>query len=312
MNIVPTPSLLRPYRSRRNNHDHNYCVAEAFYDAVKSGEAKPKTERIYLPIFWANSYHEYVAEVGYPFRAVPLIQEFLDNSLRSSAKYFTVARCDEGLYEKTPDNLLLFGAGKFADVEIPLTSNLPYTPPSTDLKYLATFAGCIQCGGPFPSEKKPTQSVNNPEGIGTQVRRAMQSAFQKIGGCRIFDVHNGGSNEDWQNMSSMMSQSKFCLAPRGYAPTSFRLYESMALGSVPVYISDEFILPYFSNEIDWHEFCIFCRPGDIEQLPQRLRDIPEGWRQEALKRLKELYASHFSLQGTCQQITHILGRETSS
>ena len=41
--------------------------------------------------------------------------------------------------------------------------------------------------------------------------------------------------------------------PRGYGPTSFRLYESIEMQSIPIYISDEFILPY-SNIIDWENF----------------------------------------------------------
>jgi hypothetical protein len=310
MNILPTPEVFRPYRSRRNRHDHNYCVAEAFHDAVGLRKVEPETERIYLGIFWANSYHEYVGKVGYPFRAIPQLQKFLDSSLSPSKKYFTVARCDEGLYENIPDNLLVFGAGKFYDVAIPLTSAIPYTPPASNLKYLATFAGCIQCGGPDPSEERPTHSANNPDGIGTQVRRAMQSVFAGVDGCKIDDVRNGGSDKAWRNMTSMMSQSKFCLAPRGYAPTSFRLYEAMALGSIPVYISDEFILP-FDNNLDWDEFCIFCsnRPAELKRLPQRLKNISESWRLNALIALRELYASHFSLDGTCQKITHILETE---
>lgn len=305
MKAIPTPSKFRPYRSRLNNHDHNYCVAEAFHVAVISGKINPETNRTYLPVFWANSYHEYVKEVGYPFKAIPQLQKFLDTSLLSSEKYFTVARCDEGIYEKIPDNLLVFGAGRFYDIAIPLTSDIPYTPATTDLKYLATFAGCIRCGGPHPSEKRPTRSVVNPNGIGTQVRQAMQSAFEGVDGCKIENVRNGGSDEAWKSMSSMMSQSRFCLAPRGYAPTSFRLYEAMALGSIPVYISDEFITP-FDDELDWSEFCVFCKPEEIKQLPQLLKDIPESWRQKALSRLRELYDSHFSLSGTCQQIARHL------
>ncbi len=305
MRTVITSTAFQPYRSRLNNHDHNYCVAEAFYDAVIAGKVTPETDRIYLPVFWANSYHEHVDGVGYPFRAIPQLQKFLDNSLLSSEKYFTVARCDEGIYEEIPSNLLVFGAGRFSDISVPLTSNVPYTPPAANLKYLATFAGCIRCGGPNPSEERPAQSANNPDGIGTQVRQAMQSAFERVDECKINDIRNGGTDKAWRSMTSMMSQSRFCLAPRGYAPTSFRLYEAMALGSVPVYISDEFITP-FDGELDWSEFCVFCKPEEIEQLPQHLKNIPESWRQKALTRLKELYTSHFSLRGTCQQIARRL------
>ena len=38
--------------------------------------------------------------------------------------------------------------------------------------------------------------------------------------------------------------SVFGLAPRGYGPTSFRLYETMQMDAVPIYISDVFWLPF--------------------------------------------------------------------
>ena len=36
-----------------------------------------------------------------------------------------------------------------------------------------------------------------------------------------------------------MRDSLFSLCPRGYGPTSFRLYESIQLGSIPVYIAED-------------------------------------------------------------------------
>ena len=47
----------------------------------------------------------------------------------------------------------------------------------------------------------------------------------------------------------IMSESYFSICPRGYGPTSFRLYESIAAGVVPVYISDSHFLPYAESVI---------------------------------------------------------------
>ena len=44
-------------------------------------------------------------------------------------------------------------------------------------------------------------------------------------------------------------RSKFVLCPRGYGPASFRLYEVIAAGRVPVVISDEWLPP---ERIPWH------------------------------------------------------------
>ena len=49
--------------------------------------------------------------------------------------------------------------------------------------------------------------------------------------------------QDADKFKQLISESYFSL-PRGYGPTSFRLYESIKSGTVPVYISDEHFLPY--------------------------------------------------------------------
>ena len=50
----------------------------------------------------------------------------------------------------------------------------------------------------------------------------------------------------------IMRNSIFSLCPRGFGPTSFRLYEAIQMGTIPVYIAEknEHVLP-FANKIDW-------------------------------------------------------------
>ena len=43
-----------------------------------------------------------------------------------------------------------------------------------------------------------------------------------------------------EKFENLIKSSFFFLCPRGYGPASFRLYESIELGTVPVYISDLF------------------------------------------------------------------------
>ena len=78
-----------------------------------------------------------------------------------------------------------------------------------------------------------------------------------------------------QKYIETISKSYFSLCPRGFGPTSFRLYESIELGSVPVYISDDFLLP-FSDIIDWEKICIFSNYKDIKNLKTKMVDILES------------------------------------
>ena len=59
----------------------------------------------------------------------------------------------------------------------------------------------------------------------------------------------------WDPEFPKIKESYFSICPRGYGPTSFRLYESIQMGTVPIYISDKFFLPYIEF-LDWSEFAI--------------------------------------------------------
>ena len=63
----------------------------------------------------------------------------------------------------------------------------------------------------------------------------------------------------------MLTQSIFSLCPRGFGPTSFRLYESIQLGAIPIYVSDKFHLPY-KNFIDWEKLCLLIDINEIENI----------------------------------------------
>jgi len=61
----------------------------------------------------------------------------------------------------------------------------------------------------------------------------------------------------------LIRASKFSLCPAGWAPVSFRIYESMALGKCPVIIADDFVPPKGPN---WNDFALFYPEKDISGL----------------------------------------------
>ncbi|XPV75494.1 MAG: class I SAM-dependent methyltransferase [Desulfovibrio sp.] len=59
------------------------------------------------------------------------------------------------------------------------------------------------------------------------------------------------------------AQSKTVLAPRGMGRNSFRFYETMCLGRMPILVSDGTVLP-FEDEIDYSEFCLRVPESALE------------------------------------------------
>jgi hypothetical protein len=71
-----------------------------------------------------------------------------------------------------------------------------------------------------------------------------------------------------------LQSGKFVLCPRGRGVSSFRIFEAMRLGRVPVVISDDWVEP---PNCDWSEFHIRVAERDIERLPDILVARETEW-----------------------------------
>jgi hypothetical protein len=68
-----------------------------------------------------------------------------------------------------------------------------------------------------------------------------------------------------------IAKSKFIFCPRGVGSSSFRLYQTMMVGSVPI---ETGMNDYpFNNEVDWDDFCISGELKDIYSLIQKSKQI---------------------------------------
>jgi hypothetical protein len=76
-------------------------------------------------------------------------------------------------------------------------------------------------------------------------------------------------------MISVFSNSKFVLCPPGGSPNTYRIYEAMSCGAVPVIISDELVLPTY---IDWTKCSIRipqCNINHVDAILRSRRDVRE-------------------------------------
>ncbi len=88
----------------------------------------------------------------------------------------------------------------------------------------------------------------------------------------------------------VIKSGKFSLCPAGWAPVSFRIYESMALGVAPVIIADDFIPPVGP---DWSCCSLRLSERNLSRLQQLCQSHTLTY-SEIGKRAREAWERHFS------------------
>lgn len=99
--------------------------------------------------------------------------------------------------------------------------------------------------------------------------------------------HNHNEVIDYQNE---ILNSYFVLCPRGLATSTYRLFETMALGRCPVIISDDW-LPI--EGIDWEKCSIMIKESELEKIPQIL-ELSLGEALEMGQRARAIWETYFS------------------
>jgi hypothetical protein len=93
-------------------------------------------------------------------------------------------------------------------------------------------------------------------------------------------THWERASQDWEqrriDFRTTMDRSRFVLCPRGAGTSSYRLYETMAAGRVPIIIADDWVAPH---GVDWDSFSIrwpqYRTAGLIDTLTATLPRWPE-------------------------------------
>ena len=82
------------------------------------------------------------------------------------------------------------------------------------------------------------------------------------------DTHRSDGRAAFASYAESLGRSAFVLCPRGYGPSSIRLFEAMQVGRCPVIISDDWLPPPF---VDWSSCSIRVPEASIEDIPAILR-----------------------------------------
>ena len=250
-----------------------------------------KLKRQYLPIFWTNCYVNGVQE-GWGDKVSIMDMQREINTLDQNGSYFTVCQHDDAPMNPIPANTVIFSAGGNVTgnnvVPIPLI--------------------CGPLARQEPKEKTILASF-----VGSETHDVRNKMIEAVKNESDFYIATKGWEQEikidqFTDFIESSLKSKFVLCPRGYGATSFRLYEAMKLGAVPVYVSDRYWLPW-QHELTWNEFCLNIPVDNVQNLPNILRSIPDEMYNSMQRKIKEIYTNYFTLEGTCGKILQLLELE---
>jgi len=290
--IIKDTKHLRPepnYPTYPPYHKGMY-IEDYFFDYFTKN--KIESDRIYIPIFWTSIYNNN----WYNKVQQPDIQSYLD-SLDPDLKYFTVCQHERAPEEILPKNTIVFsGSGKIFENN-----------KSNNYKSIPLVCSKIQ----NPDLKKERDIFCSFVGANTHsIRRKLQ---EQLKGDNNYYFEMGGwvlnvpkHKED--TFKNITERSIFTLCPRGDGPTSFRMYEAMQLGSIPVYVYDVKWIPY-EKELNWIDLCIFVNENEIPHIKDILENIPQERIDFMKSKISEIYDEWFLLDGMCQKIILSLNKE---
>ncbi len=93
--------------------------------------------------------------------------------------------------------------------------------------------------------------------------------------------------------TDLLATSKFALCPRGTGPSTIRIWEAMAAGSIPVIISDQLIMPDI-GDTSWNNIAVFVPEWMVFAIPEILTEYTNRQIQDMSNRCKEIFSEKCS------------------
>lgn len=262
-------------------------MEEYFLNYIRTNEiSQDKQGRKYIPALWTN----FQTAEWFPNMRDEM-QRALDkwiNDNPSTPGYYVVVQHDDGPMLRLPPNTKIYGACTgniplpliYEDVENKLENIEKKTFKNKNI--LCSFVGSITHG----------------------VRKNIIDMYKSNTKFK-FVLRNGWTNNVEHNHQTdfidYTINSKFALAPRGYGRSSFRFFEILKLGTIPIYVwDDKNWLPY-SDIIDYDSFCITIHISEIDILEEICLSINEKKYEKMLLKYQEI-RNIFDLEYMCKYI----------
>lgn len=231
----------------------------------------------YLPSYWTRWHlnHEYAS------KGLSELKELVGKSILKASKTFTVCQYDDGaVIELKGVTQMLSSRKGIVGIDIPLLAKplkVPWIKPKKTV--LASFMGRLS---------------THP------IREEMTECLAEIPDVEIVD-----GNYDVTTYISTMLRSKIALCPRGYGGSSFRFYEAMQLGIVPLLIGDKDTRP-FKNLINWDNCSFYV--NNVKDVKTLIMNIPDERLVQMGKTAKKIWKNELKYQKWCKNAILELGK----
>jgi len=311
LSLLSTPEELRPgFPFPYPGHQRGPLLEEYVHRNLESqaDEFADAGDWTYVPVYWTSyaacrpRVRSWKRLLGHPWDRQ--LNRFLRQNLRPGVKYFTVSQHDDGLRQRgrcvLPYPILELSAGGTGDIPLPLLCD-PHPMSDRPRDIRASFLGLLK-DTPIPYPCR--------EGMVRALAGRSEYLVRHVG-------NDWGSNDPGllarkqREFAETLGRSVFALCPRGYGKTSFRMYEALQLGAIPVYIYDEPWLPY-TDVLDWNEFAVLVPLAEVDRLHELLAAHTAADIRRKQDRIRELYPTYFTFSGVVRQIPRILRQPTAA
>jgi hypothetical protein len=243
-----------------------------------------QSEYIYIPIHWTSWHINPGGEFGK--NTQPLInfcQELIQK--HPNEKFFTIVQYDGGTLIPIDNCKIFASSGNFLS---PLGKNSVYEPIP------------LLCNPHDGIPKEVREYKVGYVGKDTHpIRFKMNQILSNFSGYNIIANNEYNKTEVFRDV---LYNSVFALAPRGFGPASFRMYEAIQMQCIPIYISDEFWLP-FVQDIEWSKMSLLIKEEEIETIPEKVDTLLEsGEYQNMIDYGQEIYEKYLSFDGCLNTI----------
>jgi hypothetical protein len=107
-----------------------------------------------------------------------------------------------------------------------------------------------------------------------------------------------------------MIDSDYTLCVRGAGNFSYRLYETLSCGRIPVFVDTDCVLPY-DSVIRWKDYCVYLDESEVARIGDRVAEFhaklsPSGF-EELQRECRKLWKNYISPEGFFRNFHRHLG-----